>query len=91
VLSDSIAAIGLFVAFIIGHSTFMLTRYSDGFIAKAVYYVLPSLYNTDIKTEVGAGIDVPTEVLLYGAGYGLCYAIAMVGLSTLIFSRKDIS
>ncbi|MHC4870829.1 MAG: ABC transporter permease subunit [Planctomycetota bacterium] len=90
-LADSISAIGVFVVFFLGHSLFMLPRYWISKVASLIYYVFPSFYNLDIKTEVGAGIAVPSDFVIRGIIYAVCYALALVGLSTIIFSRKDIS
>jgi Cu-processing system permease protein len=91
VLSDTVAALGMFGIFFLGHTLFMLPRVWGSKIAYLLYYIFPSFYNLDIKTEVSSGIDVPSEFFIRGIVYAIVYALALVGLSTLLFSRKDIS
>lgn len=90
-LTDTMAAIAVFVMFFLGHAVYMLPRMYDNSLMKAIYYVLPSFYNLDIKTEISSGIDVPSLFVQYGVIYAILYAIAMTGLATLLFSRKDVS
>lgn len=90
-LSDSLAAIGLFAVFFLGHTLFMLPRFWASKVSGLIYYVFPSFYNLDIKTEVGSHLNIPSEFVMWGIVYAVCYALALVGLSAVIFSRKDIS
>ncbi|MBN2713851.1 MAG: ABC transporter permease subunit [Planctomycetes bacterium] len=90
-LTDSLAAIVLFVVFVVGHAIHMLPRMKPGALTDALYYVLPNFYNLDIKTEVSHGVDIPAAFVGLGALYGLCYALAVTGLAIVMFSRKDIS
>lgn len=89
-LADSMAAIAVFLAFAIGHATFMLQRLDYGVMGDVVYYAFPSFYNLDIKTEVGNGMTIPNAFVGMGVGYALAYAFFFVGLSMLLFRRKDI-
>ncbi len=89
ILSDTLAAIGVFVVFFVGHATFMIPRVNESL--SFVYYILPSFWNTDIKSEVTGGIAVPNAFIYWGLAYAVLYALALTGLATLLFSRKDIS
>jgi len=89
ILSDTLAAIGVFVVFFAGHATFMIPRVNESL--SFVYYILPSFWNTDIKSEVTGGIAVPNAFIYWGLAYAVLYALALTGLATLLFSRKDIS
>jgi ABC-type transport system involved in multi-copper enzyme maturation permease subunit len=54
-----------------------------------LYYVLPNLENFNWKNEVVYGEVRSAAVLLFPAGYLLCYCSALLFLACLIFSRKD--
>ncbi len=90
-LSDTLAALATFAVFFLGHSLYMLPRWSEGAISNAIYYIFPSFYNLDIKTEIGSGLTVSSDYIGWGIAYAVLYALALSGLATLIFSRKDIS
>lgn len=89
VLSDTLAAFGVFVVFAVGHAAYMLPRINESL--SVVYYALPSFWNTDIKSEIGGAIPIPNEFILWGFVYALCYGLALTGLATIVFSRKDIA
>ncbi|MHC4884570.1 MAG: ABC transporter permease [Planctomycetota bacterium] len=90
-LSDTIAAIGVFAVFALGHMAVMLPRIMDNTVGKLLYYGSPNLYNCDIKTEMSTGIEVSNAFIYTGLGFAICYSLAMIGLATVIFSRKDVS
>ena len=91
ILNDSWAAIGVFAAFAIGHGTFMLTRMMENnAISKFLYFILPNFYNLDIKSEIGNGIAVPVKFVWMGVGYAAAYAVFFVGITLLLFRRKDL-
>jgi ABC-type transport system involved in multi-copper enzyme maturation permease subunit len=58
-------------------------------IARGFYHVLPDLSAFDVKTQVVHGLPVPAGYMLMTIGYGLLYIAVLLGLSTLIFSRRD--
>jgi ABC-type transport system involved in multi-copper enzyme maturation permease subunit len=88
-LDDVLAAILTFVLFFVAHALFMLFRMAEPF--SFLGYILPNFHTLDLKTEVAASVGFEQELLLYGIGYGIGYAVFMVGIATLLFSRKDIS
>jgi ABC-type transport system involved in multi-copper enzyme maturation permease subunit len=91
-LTDTLAAIGLFAFFVIGHCVFMIERWSGGnILGNAAYYLLPNFYNCDVKTELSHGVDVPGMFVGMGAVYGIAYAFFVTGLAIIIFNRKDIA
>jgi len=92
-LSDTMAAIGQFAFFAIGHCLHMLPQ------AKVLGYVFPNFHHLDIKTELshlavretaGAEIEISNAFIGLGVGYGIAYALFTTGLATVIFSRKDV-
>jgi ABC-type transport system involved in multi-copper enzyme maturation permease subunit len=93
-LADWLAAIGVFVTFALGHAVFVLPRlWETGFLHKvgaAVSHVFPNFYHLDIKTEIASDMAVPSSFVWWGLAYAVCYALALTGLATLIFNRKDI-
>ncbi len=90
-LTDTLAAIGMFVCFVIGHSLYILPRVSDNIASKALTYIFPNFYNLDIKTEISHGIDIPGAFIGMGVVYAIGYALFVTGLAIVIFSRRDIS
>lgn len=90
-LSDTIAAIGVFAVFAMGHMAMMLPRVLDNTLGKILYYLSPNLYNCDIKTEMSIGLTVSNEFIYLGLAFSICYSLVMVGIATVLFSRKDVS
>lgn len=93
-LSDTLAALGLFVVFVLGHSLYMLPRF---FAAKGwgwlegLCNVFPNFFLLDLKSEVSADMAITGDYVGYGVAYGALYAVAFVCLSVVVFSRKDIA
>ena len=90
-LSDTICGLGVFAVFFLGHSLYMLPRMAENVATKAIYYIFPSLWNLDLKTEVAVNISFPSAYVWWGIAYAAAYAMAMTGLATILFSRKDVS
>lgn len=88
-LADTMAAIGVFAVFVIGHALPVLVRSVPA--AELVTYVLPNFHHLDIKTEVSHGLEVATSFVGMGVLYGLAYALAITALAVILFNRKDIS
>jgi len=62
---------------------------TGGWVAKAVYWILPHLSEFDIRAQVVHGQHVPAAYLALTAGYGLLYITALLVPAALIFSRRD--
>lgn len=91
VLPDVMAALGVFAVFFVGHAVFMVPRvWGNGVVTKAVYYIFPNFYNLDIKTEASSGHALPEGFVVWALVYALGYAIALVALTNVLFSRKDV-
>jgi Cu-processing system permease protein len=59
-------------------------------LLRIVYYVLPNLEHFNIRTAVVYGIGLPPGYVAYALLYGLCYLVALLMLSHLIFSKRDL-
>lgn len=90
-LSDTIATIALFLAFVLGHSLYMVPRLKDMENLAWACNVFPNFFCLDLKSEVTADIAIAPEYLWLGILYGVLYAAAFVCLSVVVFSRKDIA
>lgn len=90
-LTDTLAAIGMFACFVIGHSLYMLPRGMDNGAARALTHIFPNFYNLDIKTELSHGIEISSNFVGMGFLYAVLYALFVTGLAIVVFSRKDIS
>lgn len=60
-------------------------------IVHFIYTVLPNFSIFNISSEAAYKIDVSAGTILYRITYGLSYAVLLFVISSLIFSRKDIS
>lgn len=90
-LPDTISVLLVVVAFVLGHSLYMLPRLSENPMLRWLSEIFPNFYNLDLKSEITANIPVPSDMLWYGLAYAVLYAVALVAASSVIFSRKDIS
>jgi ABC-type transport system involved in multi-copper enzyme maturation permease subunit len=88
-LSDTLSAVGVFIVFALGHMLYMWGRTSAA--GNAIANIFPNFYNLDIKTEVPADVPVDNTFVYWGIAYAIFYGIALTGLATLLFSRKDVS
>jgi ABC-type transport system involved in multi-copper enzyme maturation permease subunit len=55
----------------------------------ALYWILPNFAVLDAKARASYGIPVPAGELLASVSYGLLYALALLALSSILFSRRD--
>jgi ABC-type transport system involved in multi-copper enzyme maturation permease subunit len=58
-------------------------------LARGIYHIVPDLSAFDVKLEVVHGLPVPAGYLATTAAYGAAYIVALLVVSTLIFSRRD--
>jgi ABC-type transport system involved in multi-copper enzyme maturation permease subunit len=91
VLSDTLAAIGVFAVFTVGHSAPILTRQISNALGDALYYLLPNFYHLDMKMVVSHGVEIPPTFTALGVVYALAYAAAINAVAVIVFSRKDVS
>lgn len=73
----------------LAHFETVLTSRAAAWVARVLYYALPSLAPFDVKAAVVHGQPVPAGYVVLTCGYGLLYAAAVVAVAMLIFSRRD--
>lgn len=59
-------------------------------IARALYWVLPNFSVMDLRATAVHERPIPWELVGTGMGYGLLYAIAVLGLAVVVFERRDL-
>jgi ABC-type transport system involved in multi-copper enzyme maturation permease subunit len=57
--------------------------------AQFFYLFLPDLENFNFKTEVVHGLPIPAGIYLYSFLYGIFYTAFILGLTVLVFRRRD--
>ena len=60
-----------------------------GSVATALYYVLPNFAAFDVKAAAVHALPIPWSYIGACVAYGVTYALALVGASLLIFTRRD--
>jgi ABC-type transport system involved in multi-copper enzyme maturation permease subunit len=58
-------------------------------LVRALYTVLPDLENFNFRTEVVHGLPIPPGIFLTSLAYGICYTAFILGLTVLVFRRRD--
>ncbi|MDD2709035.1 MAG: ABC transporter permease subunit [Verrucomicrobiae bacterium] len=89
-LTELPAALLTLVVFVLGHSWEFLARTGAG-IGKILFCVLPNFCLLDFKSELGNTIGVSWGVVLMAVVYALVYSIALLSLSTILFSKRDLA
>jgi Cu-processing system permease protein len=94
--SPLLSAALTFGLYIVGHFSADLRNFEAvvespavGWLARALYYVLPNLAPFDVKAQVVHAQPVPLEYLALTTAYGVVYVAALLVLSIWIFSRRD--
>ena len=54
-----------------------------------LYLVLPDLSRLDLKNDAVYGVLPPPDILLLNAGYAVVYTVALLLVTTVIFSRRQ--
>ena len=73
----------------LAHFDTVVTSKGAALVARALYYALPNLAPFDIKAAVVHGQPVAAGYVWLTAGYGLCYAAALLAAAMFVFSRRD--
>lgn len=88
-----VATIGLYF---VGHMAGDLYRLASraetpwlGAVGKALYYVLPNLERLDFKARATYQDPTTAAELVSAAGYTIGYAVVMVTIASVLFSRRD--
>jgi len=58
-------------------------------VGKVAYYLLPNLDRLNFRPYAAYNQTVSVSHFLSAAGYGLAYAAVMLGIASLVFSRRD--
>lgn len=87
-LSESLAALGVFIIYAIGHSLFALSNSTPSLAYVA--NVLPNFHLLDVKTELSHAVEVSWTYVGIGSGYAVAYGLALAALGVVLFSRKDL-
>lgn len=94
--SSILATLLTFSLYLVGHLTEGMVKLSGvtknpGFqkLTDNLYLVLPDLSRLDLKNSAVYGVIPNTDILAANAGYGILYTIALLMITTVIFSRKE--
>ena len=60
-------------------------------LARGFYLLLPDLELLNLKSHASNQLAVSAGYVAHAAGYGLAYAVAVLGLAIFIFSRRDLN
>jgi ABC-type transport system involved in multi-copper enzyme maturation permease subunit len=92
-----LAAALTFGLFIVGHFNTDLKNFDKivdslpaVWLARGVYHTVPDFSAFDIKTEVVHGLPVAAGYIGTTVGYGFAYIAALLVVSVLVFSRRDL-
>jgi ABC-type transport system involved in multi-copper enzyme maturation permease subunit len=95
--SPMVSAALTFGLYVVGHFNADLKNFEAivpskavGWVARALYYLLPNLAPFDIKAQVVHGQPVAGGYLLLTVLYGLLYITALLVAACVIFSRRDL-
>ena len=58
-------------------------------LSEVLYYVLPNLDAFNFRAAAVHGLEVPTGQYTYSLAYGIIYTIVILGLSTIVFRKRD--
>jgi ABC-type transport system involved in multi-copper enzyme maturation permease subunit len=97
ITSSLLSSVLTFVVYIIGHMAPDIMLYTklhpDAVInplMKFLYTVVPNLENFNIKTAVVGYMPLPPNAIEFAVLYGLAYITLMLGLTAIIFEKKDL-
>jgi ABC-type transport system involved in multi-copper enzyme maturation permease subunit len=96
VTSPVLSAISTLGFYLVGHSTEILVKFTEGPghagyrpYARALYYVFPNLENFNLRYEAAYGIPVDAVRLGLMTGYAALFAGLFLGVAALVFRRKS--
>ncbi len=94
--SPVLSAFITFCFFLLGHSVEVLRKFVEEFefqglepMANAIYYLFPNLENCNFKMYVGSGTLPEAAHVLWAAAYAAGYSAALIGITLVIYRRKD--
>lgn len=94
--TPALSAMLTFLVFLIGHFSKTIRELADGmatsagkYIIAAIYYGLPNFSHFTFTTETANGMTVPPAMLGFAAIYTVAINMALLAITTLIFSRRN--
>lgn len=94
--SSTLASLYTLVIFFLGHQTGVIRAFGEQaggaarLLTEVIYRVLPNLEALNLKNDAIYGIVPPTPQLLASFAYGVAWIVALLGLSVLVFRRKEL-
>ena len=67
-----------------------VTNPATGFLARAVYHILPNLESFNFKDALVHNLKVPDAYLIQVAIYGILYCVLMLTIGAYAFSRREL-
>jgi ABC-type transport system involved in multi-copper enzyme maturation permease subunit len=94
--SSILATLLTFLLYIVGHLSEGMVKLAGvtknpGFqkMTDNLYLVLPDLSRLDLKNDAVYGVIPQADVLWMNAGYALVYTVALLVVTTVVFSRRE--
>jgi ABC-type transport system involved in multi-copper enzyme maturation permease subunit len=94
--SSILATLLTFSLYLVGHLSESMVKLSGvtknpGFqkLTDNLYLVLPDLSRLDLKNSAVYGVLPAMDTLIFNAGYALLYTLALLMITTVIFSRRE--
>jgi len=82
--------------FLIGHMLWsyhefksLITNPISAKLIRLLYLILPNLSKFNIKNDIVSGAPIPAAAITADLLYGVCYIIALLGITEFIFRRKE--
>lgn len=94
--SPTLASIYALVVFFIGHQTGVIRAFgvqaggASRALTEFIYRLLPNLEALNLKNDAVYGMMPQASQLLASLGYGIAWIVALIGLSVLVFRRKEL-
>lgn len=96
VTSSTLAALYALVVFFIGHQTGVIRSVGERaggatqLVTEFIYRVVPNLEALNFKNDVVYGVMPAASQVVASLAYGLAWIVALIGLSVLVFRRKEL-
>jgi Cu-processing system permease protein len=94
--SSALAAVFTLTVVIVGRFSDVIRNMREvlpaapGWLASALYYVLPNFHTLDLKTRVVHGQPLAAPDLLLMVAYTLSYCVVLLSVATVLFRRRDL-
>lgn len=94
--TPALSALLTFLVFVIGHFSSTIRELAGGmataigqYLIAAVYYGLPNFSHFSFTTETANGMTVPPQMFGYAIIYAIAVNVALLTITTIIFSRRN--